>query len=531
MSITPVPKRPDWYTADRVDIGQILALSRLEGREDEIWAPVPGVQIAGPARYRVHRSHLPLMTTAPEAARFLLPQPAADRAARDRHTQALGFTLRPWQHSAIEYIQQRHGTLLGDSPRVGKTLSCIMSHDPSLGPFVVICPTMVRPVWINWLQRVFPGETIGVLRGRTFDHRLLQHKLIVGHYEILPWWQSAMPIGTLVFDEAHLLTNRRARRTKAAVFLASRAQRVICATGTPIWNMPPYLWSVLGLVAPGAFGSFYDFANRYGRPVPTAYGTQYTGISNEAELQQRLTEIMLRRRWEDVADNLPSISRNVALVELTESQRRKLDLMTLEIQHNKTKSSTIGQLAKYREKLSTIKADVVIAQARAMLAAGEPVVIWTWHVALARQIAEALTAVGDTAFLLTGETAERDALIDAWRATPAGALVCTMAVAQVGLDFSHAHLAIFAEIDYTPAILAQAEMRTYAPTRPMNITYVIADHLVDQRVVLALLRKLDAANPVGVGAAGDAIATIQQALLGPVEEPDMDRFLESLLEA
>src|SRR4029077_2407382 len=109
-------------------------------------------------------------------------------------------------------------------------------------------------------------------------------------------WQSGNPIGTLVLDEAHMLTNRNSRRSRAAVFLASRAERVICATGTPIWNMPPDLWHVLGLVAPGAFGDYYSFGNRYGKPEVTEYGTRFTGISNEDELSLRLSEVMLRRR-------------------------------------------------------------------------------------------------------------------------------------------------------------------------------------------------------------------------------------------
>jgi hypothetical protein len=408
------------------------------------------------------------------------------------------------------------------------TLSAIMSHDPASGPLVVICPAMVRPVWLGWLRRVFPDEPIGIMTGRTFDFKALQNKIIVGHYDILPWWQSAMPLGTIVFDEAHMLTNRGSRRSKAAIFLARRASQVIAATGTPIWNMPPDLWNVLGLVAPGAFGGFHEFALRYGAPEPTAYGTRYLGISNERELRARLSEVMIRRRWVDVADDLPAISRSVVLVELDEKRRRKLDLIAADIASNT--GSTIGHLSRYREQLSHVKAPTIIKQAQDMLDRGEPVVVWTWHVALADKIAAAL---GERAFLLTGEVAskKRDDVMDAWKAHPAAALVCTMSVAQVGLDFSHAHLAIFGEIDYTPAILTQAEMRTYAPTRPMNVTYVVADHLIEQRIVLALTRKLSAADPLGVGAAGDAITTLQLALQGPVETPDLDRLLEDLLGA
>jgi len=509
--------RADWFVTDG---DTITSLSNVPGLK------FLGTRYGGGSRWEIHRSHLPLLDD-PQARAALALGPT-DWVARDRATHDRGFQLRNVQHAAVDFITRRRGTLLGDEQRVGKTLSTIMSHDPSTGPFVVICPAMVRPVWIGWLRKVFPGEEIGVLSTHTFDAKVIQKKLVVGHYDILPWWQSARPIGTLVFDEAHLLTNQHARRSKAAVFLASRAQRVICATGTPIWNMPTNLWNVLGLVAPAAFGGYHEFAQRYGAPIPSAYGTKYTGISNEEELRERLSEVMIRRRWVDVVDDLPAISRNVALVDLDDATQRKLDLMAAEILSDKSKATTIGLLASYREKLSHVKGPIAIEQTTAMLDRGEPVVVWTWHVDLATEIAHAL---GNRAFLVTGDVLgdKRDAAIAAWNAHPAGALVCTMAVAQVGLDFSHAHLAIFVEIDYTPAILAQAEMRTYAPTRPMNITYVVANHMIEHRIVMALTKKLSAADPLGVGAAGETIAALDVALNGPVEEPDMDRLLADIL--
>lgn len=417
---------------------------------------------------------------------------------------------------------------MGDDPRVGKTLAAIMSHDPTSGPLVVICPAMVRPVWIGWLERVFPGEPIGVMIGHTFDPAVLNNKLIVGHYDVLVWWQSYKKIGTLVFDEAHFLTNGKARRSRAAAFLAGRAEKVICATGTPIWNMPTDLHHVLTLIAPGAFGGYHEFSGRYGAPVPTAYGVKYTGISNEHELQLRLSEVMIRRRWIDVQADLPAISRNIVLVDLDQPTRHKLDLLAAEIAADK--ASTIGLLARYREKLSMIKAPYVLTEARQMLDRGEPVVVWTWHTNLAEHIAKEL---GDRGFLMTGDVTakNRDTVLEAWNAHPAAALVCTMAVGQVGLNFAHSHLPIFAEIDYTPAILGQAEMRTYHPSRPMNVTYIVANHMIEQRLVMALIKKLGAASPLGVGAAQDAIAALQGAMFGLPEEPDLDRLLAEMLES
>ena len=104
-----------------------------------------------------------------------------------------------------------------------------------------------------------------------------------------------------------------------------------------------------------------------------------------------------------------------------------------------------------------------------------------------------------------------------------------MSVAQVGIDLSHSHRPIFAEIDYLPLVIAQAEMRTYSPLRPMNVTYVIADHFVDRKIMAALTNKLEASMPLDLGAAEGAISALDQAFKGPVLEPDMDRFMADLL--
>lgn len=368
------------------------------------------------------------------------------------------------------------------------------------------------------------------MTGRTFDPVQSQKPLVFGHYDILPAWQDGSRIGTLVLDEAHVLTNRNSHRSRAAVLLASCAERVIAATGTPIWNMPTGLWHVLSLVAPGAFGGYHEFCRRYAAPTATAYGTRYTGISNGDELSQRLSEIMIRRRWADVQQDLPPITRNVLIADLTLPQRRKLDLLAESLRKS-VRTNTAAELARYRQALSRIKLGVTLAEAEGCMNQGEPVVLWCWHRKTADQLADALVGNGYKAFLLHGDVPvqRREVLLDQWRACAKAALVVTMSVAQVGIDLSHARRAIFAEIDYTPAMISQAEMRTFSPARAMNVSYVVADHFADRAIIKALTRKLDASEPVALGTGEGAISSIDRTLRGEPDAPDMERFMADLL--
>jgi hypothetical protein len=162
---------------------------------------------------------------------------------------------------------------------------------------------------------------------------------------------------------------------------------------------------------------------------------------------------------------------------------------------------------------------------------GEPVVLWCWHRHTADQLVEKLLSDGCEALVLHGDIPinRRERVIEHWKSLQNAALAVTMSVAQVGIDLSHSHHPIFVEIDYTPAMVSQAEMRTFKPGHAMNVTYVVANHFADRKIAQALIRKLEASSPVDMGTGEGAISSIELAFRGEVDEPDMARFMTDLL--
>lgn len=509
---------------------------------------VPGVTFEGP-HLLAHRNHLTLVED-PSAALYLSTPSQSSHiwTERDDWCEGRGFKLRVTQQQAVDFARPRRGILLCDDMRLGKTVSALLCHrewqalydegalraNPfrrAYGPLIIVAPLSTRAVWLGWIRRLWPEAKIGIITGKKFKPEVLtQNDIVFGHYDVISRWQTLLDIGTLVLDEVHALSNPRADRTNAAVLLASRAKHVIAMTGTPIYTLPPNLWSILNLVVPGAWGSYFDFAQRYGAPEPGSHGWRYTGLSNEMELKARLSDVMLRRRWRDCHSDLPPITRSVVVADLNQTERNRLDVLAAKL---KERSNTAGHLASYRQQVSAIKLKTVAREAERILANGQPVVIWTWHREYADQIAEAIMdGHGRPALVIHGDIVahERDRRMQVWREMKEpGALIATMAVAGAGIDLSHARITIFAEIDYTPLMLGQAEMRTFAPDRPMDVIFVVANHFVDQRIVRALVSKLSASDPLGVGAAVDAIDALREAVLGKEEEGDLDRLLEAFL--
>src|SRR5210317_1153540 len=69
----------------------------------------------------------------------------------------------------------------------------------------------------------------------------------------------------IVFDESHMIKDPKRNRFKVCRFLAARATRVVCMTGTPIGNSIEDLWAQYYLLDNGQrlFPTFREFQRFY----------------------------------------------------------------------------------------------------------------------------------------------------------------------------------------------------------------------------------------------------------------------------
>jgi SNF2 family DNA or RNA helicase len=508
----------EWTAAASRASGQVTTVLPT-GREDWFFIPetwvrardllrVPGVVVEPKSgRFQAHRSLLAIL---PEAAGLFDKKPAS------RPDEIGSWKLRDYQKVARDFITSRHGTLLADTMRMGKTFAVCASHDPKEGPMVVAGPLQSRDsVWMTWFQRLWPERKAVALVGRTYDRTEIDNAdLIFVHYDVLPAWQSIVrrKPALFVLDEAHVLSNRKTDRTQVAKLIATTAGRTVAVTGTPLWNRPAGLFNILACVVPGAFGGFKEFSERYCDGHPGSHGWVADGTSNVEEFKARLAEIMIRRTWHDVRAELPAVDRNVIPVDISDAQVRRIDLLSEQIRQNSksTKRVEIGELARYRRLTGKLKIDAAVELARKIMSSGDSVVVWTWHKDVARQIAE---KIEPTTLQIDGDTpsAKREGIIARWKSEVHTALVLTMGIGQSAIDLSHARQCIFVEVDFTPAVVAQAEMRTYSPDKPMVVHYLYVDHPVDRRLIEALVTKCGKAQELGTPAADSAIDVLREA--------------------
>lgn len=512
-TVQPHPKRRDWYLAPLSLAPQV--------------APAPAVYLDG-GQVALHRSHLPLLSVPVERT-----SGSWDRTKFDLYTEPLGWKLRPYQHDACGFASARRGVLIADTMRLGKTATAVSVADVGSGCVLIVAPLSTRGVWADWCRRRWPDVAPKFLTGRSYDPSVLKGQSIVFcHYDIISSWMNVggLKLGWLILDEAHLLNNRTAKRSQAALYLSSIAERTIALTGTPVWNRPAGVWTLLSCVAPGAWGKFGAFARRYGGPVDGAYGTSYKGTSNEEEFRARLTEVMLRRTWQEIAPHLPPIERSIETVDLSERDLYAVEHEAESVRMAARRVVPVGALARFRRLTARLKVKAAVEIAAKIVEEGDRVVVWAWHKEVIQKIEIALEQKGVIAWGISGETsaASRERAIEEWRFADAGALIVSLPVGQVGIDLSAARHAVFAELDWTPSVIAQAEMRTFSADRPMAVTYILLDHEIERNLLEAIRTKCDAADRTGLPAADTGVSAVGNALR--IQDKDaLSRLAEAVL--
>jgi SNF2 family DNA or RNA helicase len=243
--------------------------------------------------------------------------------------KSLTATLRPYQQEGVAWLSQLHrlgvGRILADDMGLGKTLMALAlvakaKEGEGKKPSLVVAPTSVLDVWVDEARKHVP--TLDVLKWHGRDRKGLDAKaadadVVVTSYALLrrdvEGALGNVEFRYMMLDEAQNVKNSSTEAWKAARQVKSDQRMAL--TGTPIENRVEELWSILDLVAPGLLGTERSFERRYGRPIARGDGTRLE------ELRRRTRPVILRRKKEDVAKDLPPKIETILRCEMDPEQR------------------------------------------------------------------------------------------------------------------------------------------------------------------------------------------------------------------
>ncbi len=337
--------------------------------------------------YRFHRGYLerllltfPQAQVTPAAQKYLWKDAKAKFDDREIPKFKIpGSKVVPWDFQwfgiehCIDVIQANgvfsevYGGYLNDEVGLGKTyqvLCALAITDPK----DVLIITTNSGKWAAWKRlaeelfrrRTFDMGVVGSSKAEKIEVIEEAHQITVVNPEALRATRfSGAPEGfepaipelfdkewqVIIVDESHKFKNPDNQQTRG--FLNLQGVRWICMSGTPFLNRPDEIWPVLHVVDPERWPSYHEFLKDL--VIETKGKTKAYNPEKVAEIKEFLDRYGLRRRKDQVSDDLPQTIYSTINVELTAAQRKL---------YNKIKQEFLLELADGRQK----KILAVIAQ-------------------------------------------------------------------------------------------------------------------------------------------------------------------------
>lgn len=253
----------------------------------------------------------------------------ADVAAGKRTLDLVRHPLYPYQQEGLLFLAFTERALLADEMGLGKTVQAIAACEllrrlRGVERVLVVSPVSLKGEWEEQIGKFtdLPCRIIAGPRGaRLRQYREPSFFYLTNYEQVVA---DGPDIGRLVapdvviLDEAQRIKNWRTKTARAVKRLESRYAFVL--TGTPLENRIDDLYSIVQFLDPGIFGplfrfnrDFYELDER-GRPV---------SYQNLGELHRRLKPVLLRRRKEEVEDQLPPRTVNTYFVAMEPEQANR----------------------------------------------------------------------------------------------------------------------------------------------------------------------------------------------------------------
>ena len=257
-----------------------------------------------------------------ERARF-----AADLEAGRRSLDFLKRPLLPYQTEGVLHLAFGERALLADDMGLGKTVqaiaaSALLRDLRGVERVLVVSPASLKAEWEEQIAIFsdFPSTVVlGSPQARraayarhTFFTLCNYEQIVTDRRELL---QTLRP-DLVILDEAQRIKNWQTKTANAVKKLDTRYAFVL--TGTPLENRIDEIYSIVQFLDPEILGPLFRFNRNFyelderGRPI---------GHRNLDVLAKRVSSVMLRRRKEEVENELPGRTTKTFFVPMTEAQR------------------------------------------------------------------------------------------------------------------------------------------------------------------------------------------------------------------
>jgi len=432
-------------------------------------------------------------------------------------------TLTQHQHKGVEFLINRKKAILNDEMGTGKTLQAIVAGLKAIehtnGKIAVVCPASLTQNWANEIKDYNKTINYHIIQTETETNPQNKTFYISSYEKLDALLNSDIEFEVVIVDESHYIKGK-SQRTEKVLKLTQSAEYVFLLTGTMLLNRPIELFNQLKAIKHPLSAKKTVFAKRYCNahwryfkyPRRTKTGrlvNRYwddTGASNTDELKMLIQPYVLRRTKDQVID-LPEKIRTKFYIDMSAEFKRKYALAWEEYQEEMEKRAQeieniderekfinnimsakhAIELQKLQQVASLSKIDQIVEFAQNAIEQGEKVIIFAKFTKTIEELHKKIK----NSVTLTGQTKDRQSVVDAIQQGDKDAIIMNIQAGGVGLTLTKASIVIFADFDWSPEIMKQAEDRAHrmGQTKTVNIYYFIAKDTVDEYIIDVLNQK------------------------------------------
>ena len=415
--------------------------------------------------------------------------------------------LFEYQKQGIEFLVSRQGGMLLDEQGLGKTLQALEAvKKTNAKVLVIVCPAIMRGTWSHHVANLIPSNIQVVINSYEWYVKIDNYKSLL---KIIKGKKVAV-----IIDEAHYIKTPTSKRTKTVQHLLSLDNIVfkVLLTGTPVTRDIDDLYTQLKVFYPDFCRSIFEYRKKYMRCIHSYFGDVYKGFKNDysrQEIIKYLKSCSLRRTKKSAGLNLPSIVRQPVYIDINKTIAKKsleiLDYATKVINgvddyttYKTDLSEEASHIASIRKALGVAKVPQVLQYVEHLLQSGiTKLVLFGVHVDVVNLIYESLKEkykeIKTHRIIGATTSTQREKIIDEFQEleTPQ-ILVANMVACGVGVTLTKSHTVVFAELDFTPSNIMQAEARVHRITQEhiVNSIFMIANESLDAKILDLIKDKL-----------------------------------------
>lgn len=443
--------------------------------------------------------------------------------------------LFPFQQIAVDKLYKVKSVLIGDEMGLGKTVEAIAIDLRRRADFpelklktLVICPLAMISTWTKaWFQWA-PDLRILPINNKDRSHFLNAlvddwHDVYICHWPALRLMPELVDVQWfhVIADEAHAMQNRNSKQSKAIKEIPAGYKTAL--TGTPAFDKPDDLWSILNWLYPRYWSSYWLYYNNHILFENFNGYKTIIGVNNPEQLQREMDGFYIRRRKEEVLTDLPDKYYTEIQVELDPKQLRaynsmKKDMLAWIGEHEAepvVAPIVVAQLTRLQQfavafaevrkverrdgshdlKLfltePSSKLDAVMDIIES--ADGKPVVVFSQFAQVIELLAARLEKAGITYGKFIGATPadERARIISNFQAGKLRVFAGTIAAGGVGITLTAASTIIFTDRSWSAALNIQAEDRLHriGQKSAVQVIDIIATGTIDAARIKVIQRK------------------------------------------